>query len=424
LKEFETLWAANSDAVMRFIHFRTDSPHDAEDIFQEVLTSACLGFSSLRNPARFKAWIIGIARNKCCDYLRRKYRLTEYPLEDAERIAFLPRRFALTQDTLVEETLTRLPEADQQLLHMCYWQQLPQGEMARRLGVPLGTVKSRLHHARERFRAAYPTAQKGNTPMQTIMPKYIPRYTITPSPLPPFECKWEEMMGWFIVPKLGEKISWAMYDRPEGIRTEANDLTVVGRATVHDVEGVEIEVRTHDPMEFNAVDDSGYVQRSFVAQLTDTHCRVLAETHTQNGAKHMYTFLDEYFLGNWGFGEDNCGNETQLSRKGDITRKGQTIQTVDKKFLLDVVGRCTVNINGKSYDTICVMDVETYNDCVSEQYIDRNGRTILWRRFNPDDWRFERYGRKWSEMLPDSDRLIVNGRTFVHWYDCITSYIL
>jgi len=84
-----------------------------------------------------------------------------------------------------------------------------------------------------------------------------------------------------------------------------------------------------------------------------------------------------------------------------------------------------VTIHGKTYDTICVMDIECYNEgAISEQYIDQNGRTVLWRRFNPDDWRFARYGKRWSEMLPDNERITVNGKTYVHWYDCITSYVL
>ena len=36
----------------------------------------------------------------------------------------------------------------------------------------------------------------------------------------------------------------------------------------------------------------------------------------------------------------------------------------------------------------------------------------------------ERYKKPWSEQLPENDRLIVNGTTYVHWYDCITDYIL
>ena len=68
---------------------------------------------------------------------------------------------------------------------------------------------------------------------------------------------------------------------------------------------------------------------------------------------------------------------------------------------------------------------ETYNcGVVSEQFLDKNGKTILWRRYNRDDWAIDRYKKPWSEQLPENDRLTVNGTTYVHWYDCITDYIL
>lgn len=78
-----------------------------------------------------------------------------------------------------------------------------------------------------------------------------------------------------------------------------------------------------------------------------------------------------------------------------------------------------------SIDTICVMGIETYvNGVASEQYINKNGRTILWRRFNRNDWAIDRYKKKWTEILPDNERITVNGEIYVHWYDCITDYIL
>ena len=65
-----------------------------------------------------------------------------------------------------------------------------------------------------------------------------------------------------------------------------------------------------------------------------------------------------------------------------------------------------------------------HNDSVvTEQFLDQNGRTILWRRFNKNDWAFSRYGKLWTELLPDNERLTVNGETYVHWYDCVTDYI-
>ena len=74
---------------------------------------------------------------------------------------------------------------------------------------------------------------------------------------------------------------------------------------------------------------------------------------------------------------------------------------------------------------LVVMDIETYNcGVVTEQFLDKNGKTILWRRFNHDDWAMDRYKKSWSEQLPHNDRLTVNGVTYVHWYDCITDYIL
>ncbi|MGN0752837.1 MAG: RNA polymerase sigma factor [Aristaeellaceae bacterium] len=428
MEAFVQAYAEHRGAIERYVRFRISNPEDSEDVLQEVLSAAVTGYGTLRDITRFKPWLIGIARNKCADFLRRKYRRNEVALEEAGHIAVIPLRFALTRDSLVLDTLEQLSPQDQQILRLYYWQELPQQEIARRLHVPLGTVKSRLHNARERFRAAFPIKPKGVPFMATIMPQILPDYTITPSPLPPFACKWEELMGWFIVPRLGEKLSWAMYDFPDRIRTEADDLAVVGRAMVHGIEGVEIEVKTHHPMSCNQTGDSAdYVQRSFVAQLTDTHCRILSETHTQGGMKQIFTFLDgDAFLENWGFGEDNCGNETNLSPKGLITREENVLTDHSaSKEAMDVVGRYTVTIGGKTYDTCCVVMHETYmGGMASEQFIDRNGRTVLWRRFNADNWQHERYGKRWTEMLPDAETVIINGTTYVHWYDCITSYIL
>ena len=258
------------------------------------------------------------------------------------------------------------------------------------------------------------------------MPDIIPEYKIERTDKEPFSVKWEEVMGWFIVPKLGEKLSWAMYDFPEKKRTETCHIEVVGRAEVHGIEGVEIVSVEEDPMECNSAGGQSRVERSFVAQLTDTHCRLLAETHFENGVKRYYTFLDgDSFLANWGFGEDNCGNEIALKAKGEVIRDGNVISAPVKEFLLDVVGRYNVTINGKTYDTVCMMDCDTYiTGAVTEQYLDKNGRTVLWRRFNRDDWAIERYKTKWSERFPDNERLTINGDTYVHWYDCITDYIL
>ena len=251
--------------------------------------------------------------------------------------------------------------------------------------------------------------------MEKPFPTYLPVYTITPSELPPFAVRWEEMMGWFIVPRLGERLRWAIYDLPSRKRAEYTTMDVVGRAAVHGVEGVEIVATEYDPLPENILPGQNPVERRFIAQLTDTHCRILAQSAVEDGVKRMYTFLDgDPFTDNWGFGPDNVGNEVNLAPKGDIVRTGDVLTAADKPFLLDIVGRYTVSINGKRYDTVCVIDCYTYVDgVVSEQYLDAEGRTILWRRFNRDDWKCRPGEPLWHERLPGAERLTVNGMLYL-----------
>lgn len=414
MEEFEKLLCECRNAVERFVKFRLPSSFDADDVLQEVYISASKNFDKLNDKSIFKAWLIGIARNKCSDYYRTQAKSMEIPIDEVSESELSYGRMGIAETNFVRETLDELADKDKQILYLFYFRDIPQNEIAKRLDIPLGTVKSRLHTAKQNFKSKYlyQPKTKGDYSMKKL-PEFMPEYTITKTDKKPFEVKWEEIMGWFIIPKLNEKLSFAIYDMPERKQAERFDIEVVGKAEVHGIEGVEIIAKSD-------------VQRTFVAQLTDTHCRYLAESHVKNGVKCCYTFLDgDSFLENWGFGDNNCGNETHIVAKGDIVREESCIKSADKPFLLDIVGRYTVTIGGKCYDTVCVMDIDTYNlGVVTEQYIDQNGRTILFRHFNHDEWAFDRYKQKWSEKLPKNERLTVNGKTYVHWYGCITDYIL
>ena len=423
MDEFEKMLDTERVFVERFVRYRLNDKTDADDVLQEIYLAAYQKFSQLKNKESFKTWLISIAKNKCNDYFRKKAALLEIPIEDLNGTELSVGRGGVSVVSAVRETLDLLGEKDKQILYLYFWKEIPQADIAKRLNIPVGTVKSRLHTAKQNFKENYPFitgTTKGEWDMKKL-PEMIPAYKIELNEEAPFPVKWEELMGWFLVPKLGEKLTWGMYDIPSRKCSHVYDMKVTGKAKVHGIEGVELTAR-----EASYSNKKEVIDRTFVAQLTDTHCRYLATIRNDGDVRNYITFLDgDEFLPNWGFGEDNCGNETNLSPKGDIRRVGTEITTADKAFLLDIVGRYTVSINGKAYDTVCVMDVETY-DCgvVSEQFLDQNGRTILWRRFNRDDWAIEHYGKRWSEQLPDNERLTVNGITYVHWYDCITDYIL
>ncbi len=423
MDEFERLLAEHRLAAERFVKYRISPPADAEDVLQEVYLSAFQKFPQLRSRASFKAWLISIARNKCNDYFRRKAAVLEIPIEELAEAELSAGRHGISEVYTVSDTIERLGEKEKQILYLCFWKELPQVEIAKRLGVPLGTVKSRLHTAKQKFKNQYPYSPenvKGEQGMKKL-PAYLPAYTIEESTEAPFAVKWEELMGWFLVPKLGESLNWAMYYLPSRACSHVYEMKVTGKARVHGIEGVELTAR-----EASSSDKKEVIDRTFVAQLTDTHCRYLATLRNDGDVRNYITFLDgDEFLPNWGFGEDNCGNETNLAPKGDIFRQGSVVTSVEKPFLLDIVGRYTVTIGGKCFDTVCVMDIETYNaGVVSEQFLDKNGRTVLWRRFNRDDWAIDHYGAPWSEQLPENDRLTINGVTYVEWYDCISEYCL
>lgn len=418
---FETLLAREHTCVERFVRFRVDSQADADDILQEVYLTAYQKFPQLKSADSFKAWLLSIARNKCTDYFRKNALRREVPLDALGELA--DSRYGIPAVETVRETFGLLNEKDRQVLSLFFWEELSQAEISEKLGIPVGTVKSQLFTAKHNFKNQYPcvfTEVKGDTTMKKL-PDYLPQYTIKPGAQPPFSVKWEELQGWFLIPRLGEKLSWGMYDMPSRKCSNVYHVQSTGKAKVHGIEGVELTA-TEDPC-FGGKDT---IRRTFVAQLTDTRCRYLAALRTDDGVRNYLTFLDgEEFMLNWGYGADNCGKEINLAPKGLIRRGEDTVTTENREFLLDIVGRYTVTINGNAYDTVCAMDIES--PCcgvITEQFLDQAGRTILWRRYNRDDWAFDRYGKLWSEQLPGNDRLIVNGIPYVHWYDCVTDYIL
>lgn len=422
MDSFEELLAVNRSSIERLVRFRLPSKDDADDVLQEVFLTAYQKFGQLKNKDSFKTWLISIARNKCNDYFREKATQLELPIDAIVETELSDSRHGISETSIVRETLSLLGAKDKQILYLYFWKELPQSEIANRLNLPLGTVKSRLHTAKRNFKNKYPyhtDTSKGENKMKKL-PEFLPEYKIEKNNQEPFSVKWEELMGWFLVPKLGEKLSWGMYDIPSRKCNHIYDMNVTGKAKVHGIEGVELTAKEADYS-----GKEGIIERTFIAQLTDTHCRYLATLRNDGNIKNYITFLDGDDFASWSFGENNCGNETNLSPKGDIKRTGNVVTSPNKDFLLDIVGRYIVTMNGKSYDTVCVVDIESYNcGVVSEQFLDRNGRTILWRRFNRNDWAIDRYKKKWSDLLPENEQLIVNGETYVHWYDCITDYIL
>lgn len=420
MNEYEKLLQENLAPLQRYVNYKIKNKHDAEDIVQEVCLTATIKYNSLNNPSAFKAWLIGIASHKCNDYYRKKANDTNISLESLSESALSTGRFGITEQCVVRETLDILGDKEKQILYLYYFKNMSQEDISINLAIPIGTVKSRLHYAKEKFKQHYPHKEisKGETSMKKL-PVYLPEYKIEKSELDPFNVVHEELPGMFIIPRIGESVSFGMYDMPLRKQNGAYELKVTGKVKLHGIEGVSIQKKYSE--------DAVIEETTVFAQLTDTHCKYLGGVSVdKNGNQKITTFLDAEFDEDYGIGEDNCGFPTHRKAEGIIRQTDKGLVAPVESDASDIVGRFRITFNGTVYDTVRLIDYQTYADkggMLCEHYLDKNGRAILWRRFNKNDWAFKRYGKLWTEMLPESERLIVNGDVYVHWYDCVTEYI-
>ena len=132
---------------------------DAADALQEALMSAWRGLGGLREPDAFPAWFRRHVVRAAVRVARK--RRAWQPLEDAD--AQLPALGGLDvalQHRQLDRAFARLSAADRLLLTLHFHWNQPVAETAATLGIPAGTVKSRVHHAVRRLRAAYDAEER------------------------------------------------------------------------------------------------------------------------------------------------------------------------------------------------------------------------------------------------------------------------
>ena len=281
MKTFEELLSEYGKGAETYVKYKVSVKEDAEDILQETYVQAFNSIDSLKDEEAFRPWLISIARNKVNDYYRKKADVTEVPFDDAV-IQYVTINRPV--NTSVSETMKLLDDEERELLHLYYWEDMSVKDIARELNIPEGTVKSRLHKARKSFEKKHPREEL----YMKRLPEKIFEYKITKTDKQPFETKWNELMGWFLVPEEGNSIRWGIYDYPQRTLTIQYDMKCKGKAEIHGITGVKV----------TAIEKEGRekLERKFVAQLTDTHCRYLAESHEEDGVEKVFTFLPQYSL--------------------------------------------------------------------------------------------------------------------------------
>jgi RNA polymerase sigma-70 factor (ECF subfamily) len=149
--ELQTAFDQHREAVYRFVWRMTSSAAAAEDIAQDVFLSL------LRHPARFdpargglRPYLLGVARHLALKRWRDENRWTE--LDDEQ---FVAQPVAVDRGetaAIVGDAVRSLPPLQREVLILAEYEELSLEEIARAVGAEIGTVKSRLHRARENLR--------------------------------------------------------------------------------------------------------------------------------------------------------------------------------------------------------------------------------------------------------------------------------
>jgi len=156
--EFEKLCFPHLNMLKRYLFYKISNQADAEDLLQDVLLAAYIGFDKVKDKTMLKGWLIRIASNKCIDYYKQKSKKLEIPLDETDHIKVDDhgRETAM----LVNDTLHLLRDKDKQVLYLFYIRGYNQKDIALKLDIPLGTVKSRISAAKKNFKSLWPHTSK------------------------------------------------------------------------------------------------------------------------------------------------------------------------------------------------------------------------------------------------------------------------
>ena len=173
---YRELIERHHDDLLRFLTRMVGDRASAEDVFQETFLQVHISASTFDTSRRFRPWLFTIAANKARDLLRKKNRRKTVelsaPIRKSEPGASfidllevdVPTPDAAMdlseRDEMVQTALDQLGPALREVLLLAYFQRLSYAQIAEDLGIPLGTVKSRMHSAVAAFARSWQVVSK------------------------------------------------------------------------------------------------------------------------------------------------------------------------------------------------------------------------------------------------------------------------
>jgi hypothetical protein len=257
-----------------------------------------------------------------------------------------------------------------------------------------------------------------NNKFKDILPLIRPDISIRPLENVSFDITINEVPWMNCRLELNEKAVWGMYDLPNWNLTDCNITHAYRQANIHGIDCLEIKTDEYSSPQEPEPSSS----RSLFIHSDNESIQYVATSKIINNKLHMLTLFDNEFIKayslemprkikNSGFGVYNDKNFNKI----DVT-------TQDDSLLLGA-GIFEVTIGERKFECLRLIDRWENTRGLVENYISRDGRSILFRRYNHPVWKLERYKKRWDEALPDTNRIYINSEKYVHWYDCLSDIV-
>lgn len=160
-REFERLVRKFERDIFSAALRMTGDHADAEDVAQEALVKAYKAFDQFELGTNFRAWVLRILTNTYINEFRRRRRtpeMTTWDLVPREELSKVSREggeedpeLPLVADALdaeVEQALSEIPEVFREAVLLCDMHDMSYSDIAEALGIPIGTVRSRIARGR------------------------------------------------------------------------------------------------------------------------------------------------------------------------------------------------------------------------------------------------------------------------------------
>ncbi len=152
---FEYLFTRYRESIYRLMILRLGSAIDADDLLQETFIKVYINLHRYNDKYTFGQWIYTIARNTFIDFKRKRHE--DFSIDDryslSESLSPTPEQNVINIQTRkqIERSISQLTPTHQLLFKMRFLEEYSYEEIAEKLNMPLGSVKTNIHRARARM---------------------------------------------------------------------------------------------------------------------------------------------------------------------------------------------------------------------------------------------------------------------------------